>query len=110
MGLLADTDYFCTDARAARSGIYLLVISALLETFNKLRFKRMQDLYVTLTWQDSQVPGHKIKYSLYFYTYNKTLSSEVKYLSSFQSYYSSAISIQFFGYFNSSNSWTVYTI
>ena len=63
-----------------------------------------------ILWQDSQVPGHKIKYSLYFYTYNKTLSWEVKYLSSFQSYYSSAICIQFFGYFNSSNSWTVYTI
>jgi hypothetical protein len=59
---------------------------------------------------DSKSQSTIQKHCLYFYTYNKMLSWEVMYLSSFQSYYSSANFIQFFSYFISSNGWTVYII
>lgn len=52
---------------------------------------------------DSKSQDTVQKYSLYFYIYSKMLSWEVMYLSSFQCYFSSAIFIQFFSYFNSSN-------
>ena len=108
VGLLADR-LFLHWCLSSWSGIYLLVIPALLR--------------LSMSWDSSgcriymwhfhgrfQVPGHNTNYSLYFYTYNKMFSWEVMYLSTFQGYYSSAISIQFFSYFNSSNCWTMYTI